>query len=256
MKSIRYLARENINKLEELETLLGYEFSDRTLLQQALVHSSYGFEQLEGGRNNETLEFIGDAVLDLAVSDILFHLYPGIREGELTKMRSGLVREAALAKMASSLRLGEFLMLGRGEEASQGSKKPSILSSSFEALVGALYLDAGFEKSLQFIRGRYEPVLTEKVEEICGDDAKSLLQERLQEHFARAPTYHLEAEEGPDHAKKFTVSVRFLEKVLGTGTGSSKKTAEQQAAENALADIDSWWNELISSLNTSRHQDL
>jgi ribonuclease-3 len=244
MKSIQYLAHRNINRLKELEALLQHEFTDTGLLQQALVHSSYGFEQLEESQNNETLEFIGDAVLDLGVSDMLFHQYPGIREGELTKMRAGLVKETTLARMAKKIKLGDFLMLGKGEEASHGRKKASILASTFEALVGAMYLDKGYEATLQFIITQFKPVLVQKRAGIFAEDPKSRLQERLQEQFNRAPTYHLEAEEGPDHAKKFTVSVRFLEKILGTGIGSSKKTAEQQAAENALKNIDAWWDEL------------
>ena len=244
MKTIRHLADRNNNKLKELETLLQHEFSDANLLQQALVHSSFGFEQLEDDQNNETLEFIGDAVLDLAVSDMLFRQYPGIREGELTKMRAGLVKETTLAGMAKKIKLGNFLMLGKGEEASHGRMKASILASTFEALIGAMYLDKGYEKTLQFIITQFKPLLAEKKAGIFAEDPKSLLQERLQERFNRAPTYQLEAEEGPDHAKQFTVSVRFLEKILGTGIGSSKKTAEQQAAENALENSDVWWDEI------------
>jgi len=244
MKTIQQLAHKNINKLRELEALLQHEFDNVSLLQQALTHSSFGFEQLEEGQNNETLEFIGDAVLDLAVSDMLFHQYPGVREGELTKMRAGLVKESTLARMAKKIKLGDFLMLGKGEEASHGRKKASILSSTFEALVGGMYLDKGYEATLQFIITQFKPVLAQKRAGIFAEDPKSQLQERLQEQFNRAPTYHLEAEEGPDHAKQFTVSVRFLDKMLGTGIGSSKKSAEQQAAENAIENIDLWWDEL------------
>jgi len=244
MKTIVQLAHENKNKLQGLEILLGYKFADVLLLQQALVHSSFGFEQLVEGENNETLEFIGDAVLDLAVSDMLFHMYPGIREGELTKMRAGLVKEATLARMAKGIKLGDFIMLGRGEEASHGRKKSSILASAFEALLGAMYLDKGYEKALQFISSHFTPMLRVKREKMLVEDAKSHLQEKLQEKFNLAPTYHLDAEEGPAHAKKFTVSVRFMAEVLGVGTGSSKKVAEQQAAETALATLDSWWENL------------
>lgn len=250
MKTISQLAHKNNNKLKELEMVIGHTFTEVVILQQALVHSSFGFEQLEGGQNNETLEFIGDAVLDLAVSDILFHLYPGIREGELTKMRAGLVKEATLAKMAKKMKLGDFLMLGKGEEASHGRMKASILASTFEALVGAMYLDSGYETALQFISSHFKPMLAEKMEGILFEDAKSQLQERLQEQFNQAPTYQLDAEEGPDHARKFTVSTRFSEKILGVGTGSSKKAAEQEAAEKALESIDSWWDE-ITKMNGS-----
>ena len=244
MKNIRQLTRKNKLKLQELQRVIGHEFSDIHLLQQALVHSSFGFERLSGGGNNETLEFLGDAVLDLAVSDMLFHRYPGIREGELTKMRAGLVREATLARMAKSIRLGEFLLLGRGEEASRGSGKASILAGAFEALLGAMYLDKGYESVQRFINSHFTPVLQDTMEQMLDEDAKSLLQEKLQEKFSQGPTYQLDAEEGPDHAKKFTVSVSFMTEVLGTGSGSSKKTAERKAAERALANIDAWWEKL------------
>ena len=251
MKTLKQLAYENRDKLQGLEVLIGCQFTDSILLQQALIHSSFGFEQLQDGQNNETLEFIGDAVLDLAVSDMLFHKYPGIREGELTKMRAGLVNEATLARMAKTIKLGDFLMLGKGEEASHGRKKSSILASSFEALVGAIYLDSGYENALHFIRNHCLPMVPAKKEKMLVNDPKSLLQEKLQEQFFQAPTYCLDAEEGPDHAKKFTVSVRFMGQLLGMGSGSSKKTAEKQAAEAALATLDSWWAELIK-MNKSR----
>jgi ribonuclease-3 len=245
MKTIQELTQYNRDKLREMEELLGYKFSDLILLQQALVHSSFGFEELDDAQNNEILEFLGDAVLDLAVSDMLFHMYRGIREGELTKMRAGLVKESTLARMAQGIKLSGFIMLGKGEEASHGRTKSSILASTFEALIGAVYLDQGYDKALQFIRTHFGPMLPAKKEKMLVEDAKSQLQEKIQEQFNQAPTYHLDAEEGPDHAKIFSVSVRFMAKVLGVGTGSSKKTAEQQAAESALATLDSWWEGLM-----------
>ena len=244
MQSIRHLTDRNRDKLQAWEERLGYRFADADLLQLALVHSSFGFERIDDGRNNETLEFIGDAVLDLAVSDMLFHVYPGLREGELTKMRARLVRESTLAGLAQGIDLGRYIMLGKGEEASLGREKASILASAFEALLGAIYLDRGFASSLDFISDLFRPLLPEKKAAMLAGDAKSLLQEKLQEQFNVAPTYHLEGEDGPDHAKKFTISVKFREKVLGIGTGSSKKAAEKQAAEEALASIGSWWREL------------
>lgn len=244
MKTIRQLSHENIKDIKALEMILGYRFADSRLLQQALVHSSFGFEQLVGGQNNERFEFIGDAVLDLAVSDMLLQNYPDVREGELTKMRAGLVREATLAQMAREIKLGDFLMLGKGEEASHGRRKPSILASTFEALLGAMYLDSGYDNVRKFILARFKLKLFEKKQEIITEDAKSQLQETLQERFNLAPTYDVDAEEGPDHAKIFTISARFMTKVLGTGSGSSKKAAEQQAAAQALETIDSWWEEI------------
>jgi ribonuclease-3 len=244
MKTIQQLTDENRNRLQELEALLGYKFTDVTLLQQALVHSSFGFEKIYAGLNNETFEFLGDAVLDLAISDLLYKSYPGITEGELTKIRSGLVKEAALADMARRLNLGGYLMLGKGEEASQGREKSSILSSAFEALIGAIHLDTGYESALEFVRNHFSTLFHADLGESIANDPKSQLQEKLQEQFNRAPTYHLDDEKGPAHAKSFIVSVRFMEEVLGTGSGSSKKVAEQNAAQKALSTIDVWWDKV------------
>jgi ribonuclease-3 len=244
MKTFDQLISRNKEKLQNLEALLGYKFANRALLQKALIHSSFAFEQLQEGQNNETLEFLGDAVLDLAVSDILFNMYPGIREGELTKIRARLVKEATLAKMAKTFTLGDFIELGKGEESSLGRKKSSILACAFEALLGAIYLDRGYENTLLFIRSHFTPLLPAKKEGVLLEDAKSDLQEKIQEELNQAPTYHLDAEDGPAHAKMFTVSVRFMDEVLGVGSGSSKKVAEQRAAEAALGSINSWWGRL------------
>ena len=244
MNSIERLTSANKKKLQEMEILLGYGFSDPVLLQKALVHSSFGFEQLDGAQNNETLEFLGDAVLGLVVSDMLFHQFPDIREGKLTKLRAGLVRETTLARIARAIRLGDFIMLGKGEEASQGRKKASILASTFEALIGAIYLDRGYGAAVDIVGRHLTPLLPEKKGKILVEDTKSLLQEKLQEQFNMAPTYCLENEHGPDHAKQFTVTVRFNEKILGTGAGTSKKEAEQRAAAAALETMDTWWTQL------------
>jgi ribonuclease-3 len=244
MMSIKQLASKNRERLREMEELLDCRFSDPLLLQQALVHSSFSFEQLDDGLNNETLEFLGDAVLDLAVSDMLFRMYPSLREGEMTKMRAELVREASLAKLAGEVGVGDHLMFGRGEESSGGRQKPSILAAALEAIIGAIYMDRGFAGALHFIREHFAELLPPEKGKMVVENAKSHLQEFLQEHFSQAPSYHLDAEEGPDHAKTFTVTVRFMEEILGTGSGSSKKAAEQQAAARALADRDAWQEKL------------
>jgi len=244
MKSIDRLTRANMKQLQEMEVLLGYAFSNPVLLQKALVHSSFGFEQLDGAQNNEILEFLGDAVLDLVVTDMLFRRFPERREGELTKIRAGLVRETTLARIARTIRLGDFILLGKGEESSHGRRKASILASAFEALIGAIYLDRGYGAARDIVGHHLQPMLSEIKRKTVVEDAKSLLQEKIQEQFSRAPTYYLENEEGPAHAKKFTVSVRFDEEVLGEGSGTSKKEAEQRAAAAALEIIDSWWQRL------------
>lgn len=244
MKSIQLLASKNRKQLQEVEELLGCRFRDPLLLQQALIHSSFSFEQLDDGLNNETLEFLGDAVLDLVVSDMLFRMYPSLREGELTKMRAELVREASLARVASELGVADHLMFGRGEEGSGGRQKPSILAAALEAIIGAIYLDQEFTGAHHFIRTHFAELLPPGKGQMLVHNPKSRLQEILQEQFSQAPTYHLNADEGPDHAKTFTVSVCFMGEVLGIGSGSSKKAAEQQAATHALTEQDAWQEKL------------
>lgn len=244
MKSIGHLTSTNKKKLLEIEELLGYSYSDKVLLQKALIHSSFGFEQFDNCENNETLEFLGDAVLDLVVSDMLLHRFPEMREGELTKIRAGLVREGTLSRIARNIRLGDFIMLGKGERASHGRKKASILASAFEALIGAIYLDRGYASAQDVVGRHFNPLLAEIKGKKPVEDAKSLLQEILQEQFNQTPIYCLENEEGPAHAKKFTVSVRFAGKVLGAGSGTSKKEAEKMAAAAALETMGSWTDKL------------
>ena len=244
MKSVKQQAIDNKAKLEKFQKILGYEFADIVLLQQALIHSSYGYEKIQNGLNNETLEFMGDAVLDLAIGEMLFKMYPEVTEGELTKMRAGLVMEATLASMARTLTLEDFVMLGKGEDASHGREKSSILASALEALIGAIFLDRGYDNAFCFINSRFGSLLPAGKEKMLVADAKSHLQEKLQEQFNRAPTYHIVEEEGPPHAKEFTVAVRFGDEILGSGSGSSKKVAEQRAAAAALDAADSWWDKL------------
>jgi ribonuclease-3 len=244
MLTLKQLTNENREQLQRLEDLLGYRFADISLLQNALIHSSYAFEQVEDSSNNETFEFLGDAVLDLTVGFILYREFPGMKEGDLTRMRSALVKEGNLARMAREINLGDFLMLGKGEEISEGREKPSILSCAYEAVAGAVFLDSGYDNVLDFVDRHFMPLLEEKKESMLVSDAKSLLQEKIQEKFNRAPTYSVENEEGPAHDKEFTISVRYMERILGTGKAGSKKVAEQRAATAALAGIDSWINEL------------
>ncbi len=242
MLTLEELTIDNKKQLDRLEELLGCTFKDPSLLQKGLVHSSFAFEQLDEGQNNETLEFLGDAVLDLTVGILLYNEFPDMNEGELTRMRSALVKEDNLARMAKEIGLGDFIMLGRGEETSQGRQKPSILSCTYEAVVGAVFLDSGYDSTLDFVNRQFKPLLVEKKDSMLFSDAKSALQEKIQEKFNQAPTYSVEHEEGPAHDKKFTVSVRFNDKVLGTGTARSKKEAEQQAAAAAFVDIESWFH--------------
>jgi len=222
--------------LDRFEEKLAYRFRDRQLLQLALLHRSFSFEQVRQSSpaDNERLEFLGDAVLDLVIGHALFRRYPEMREGEMTRLRALLVKESHLAEMASRLGLGEFLSLGRGEESSGGREKPSILSSTYEAVLGALFLDGGYEGVAGFIERHFQPGLDEMRRKLQEADAKSRLQEILQESYSEAPTYVLESAEGPDHQKTFTVSVRFRGLVLARGEALNKKVAEQNAASEAL----------------------
>ena len=225
------------NRAEQLDALqqhIGCSFTDKKLLQLALVHSSFAFERLDCGRHNETLEFLGDAVLDLAVGHMLFLRFPQMREGQLTRIRSALVNENGLAEAARRLDLGRHLLLGRGEESSNGREKASILCCAYEALIGAMFLDSGYAAAHDYIQQTFGPLIERHGERLCSADAKSRLQEQLQEQYNEGPQYVLEAEEGPAHARIFTVSVRFRSQQLGAGRASSKKEAEQAAATAAL----------------------
>ncbi|MCP3890870.1 MAG: ribonuclease III [Desulfobulbaceae bacterium] len=236
-KDIDSLVRINKQRLTEFERILGYRFTDLRLLQRALVHSSFAFEQTQSGKDNEKLEFLGDAVLDLVIGHMLFLRYKDLREGELTKLRASLVNEQHLAKMAREIELGSFLSLGKGEDASHGREKSSILSCGYEAVIGAVFEDGGYQTASEIIEGFFLPAVEEKKEELLIADSKSRLQELLQEKHNEAPQYRVDAEEGPSHQKLFTVSACFKERVLGTGQAGSKKEAEQRAAADALVGL-------------------
>jgi len=239
MKNLSTLIDSNRDQLKELEELLGYQFNDLSLLQQSLIHRSYAFEHAGRRENdNERLEFLGDAVLDLAVGYALFTSYPDIREGDLTRLRAMLVNESHLAEMAGKISIGRFLLLGKGEDSTDGRSKPSILSSAYEAVVGAIFHDGGYGAVAAFVERHFVPCLDGQRAKMHLADAKSRLQELTQERYNQAPSYAIEAEEGPDHRKIFTVSVRFRDIVLSHGTATSKKEAEQLAAAEALLKID------------------
>ncbi|MBM9614749.1 ribonuclease III [Desulfobulbus rhabdoformis] len=237
--TISNLIQDNEEGLHELQVQIGYQFNDLRLLQLSLVHSSFAFERLDDGRHNETQEFLGDAVLDLTVGYILFVRFPEMREGKLTRIRSALVNEQGLAERAREIDLGKYLLLGKGEDASNGRDKSSILSCAYEALVGALFLDGGYDEALTFVRRFFEPHIDQHQERLVSADAKSALQELLQERYNEGPEYVLVSEEGPAHARLFSISVNFRGESLGSGQASSKKEAEQQAARSALDSLQS-----------------
>lgn len=221
--------------LAEAEAALKLNFADRTLLQRALTHRSYLNENPDYPlEDNERLEFLGDAVLDFITAEFLYHRFPEMAEGRLTNLRSALVRTEKLAQFATELALGQHLFLGRGEEESGGRERLAILCDAFEAIVGALYLDQGLPACRAFVIQVIEPALEEIIAADVDKDAKSRLQELAQSIYRLTPTYRTVGEQGPDHAKEFTVEALIGQKSYGQGTGLSKQTAAQAAAEQAL----------------------
>ncbi len=219
-------------KLKELEQKIGYTFRDFSFLERAMMHSSYTNEKhLEKYRCNERLEFLGDAVLELVSSEYLFRESPTVSEGELTKTRASMVCEPSLALCARDIGLGGYLLLGKGEEATGGRQRDSITSDALEALIGAIYLDGGFTSAKEFI---HRFVLTDLEDKKLFYDSKTILQEMVQAAGNTEISYQLVKEEGPDHNKSFFVEVKIGEKTFGQGEGRSKKTAEQQAAYQAI----------------------
>ncbi len=226
------------NQVEILNLInnLGIKWNNPQLLELAMTHSSCSFDNRERRfNNNQRLEFLGDAVLELLSSDYLYHLFPQCTEGDLTKMRASMVCESSLAQLARDLRLGQCLYMGRGEEISGVRQRSSILADSFEALLGAVYLDQGIEVVKQFLQKYLDILLQEVQKGRVSQDYKTQLQELIQKTSSQPLDYVLLKESGPDHKKIFTSGVRHQGRELGQGTGSSKKEAEQQAARQALA---------------------
>ena len=218
-----------------LEEKLGYTFHNKAYLEEALNHSSYANEhRSEGARSNERLEFLGDSVLGFITAEHLFHTHPDMPEGELTRIRAALVCEQSLHEVALKLELGEHLKLGRGEESGGGRTRPSILADATEAVFAAVYLDGGMEAASALIHRVLLHRANEQVVEKKRRDYKTALQEWVQRKADQVLTYHLVDEQGPDHNKTFVVEVRLNGEVIGTGTGRSKKGAEQAAAKQGL----------------------
>ncbi len=220
--------------MKELMDVIGYRFTEDELLKTALTHSSYANEVKKGTPYNERLEFLGDSVLSIVVSDYLFLHYKHLPEGELTKLRASLVCERTLCEFARSIELGKYMRFGRGEDASGGRERPSILSDAFEAVIAAIYLDGGIESARDFVL-RFIKKQLEGKRSSPFKDYKTALQEIIQQNKEETVSYCLVEESGPDHDKRFTVEVRLNSNVIGRGTGRSKKDAEQQAAKEALA---------------------
>ncbi|MEO7398250.1 MAG: ribonuclease III [Ilumatobacteraceae bacterium] len=222
--------------LLELSARLGHDFRDLTLLRTAMAHRSWCAEVAGDEQSNERLEFLGDAVLGWAVADMVYRQFSDLPEGKLTDLRKSVVNAAALAEVASALDIGPCLLLGRGEAAAGGSSKPSILSDAFEAVLGAIYLDAGATAAHEFVERVIGERLRLALDQLDSLDYKTLLQELAVRQFDTAPVYVL-AEEGPDHDKLFTATVLVAGQVWGNGQGKSKKLAEQAAAAMASAKL-------------------
>ena len=223
--------------LEDLQRRIGHTFRDRNLLLNALMHRSYVNEnhhlQLT---DNERLEFLGDAALDLAISHLLIERFPHYNEGKLSRLRAGIVNEKQLASMAEEIGLGAALHLGKGEELSGGRKKPSLLANAFEALLAAVYLDGGLQVLIRMVEFQFCRFFSEEEDlpQALDKDYKTRLQEIIQSREKTVPHYRLEAEEGPDHDKLFRVSVWLKDRLLALGSGPTKKSAQQKAAGRAL----------------------
>ncbi len=222
-----------MTNLEKLQEVLKVHFNNAGLLEQALTHSSY-INENAGVGSNERLEFLGDAVLGLVVARELYEKYPDLAEGDLTKLRASLVRRDALSRMALSINLGEFLCLGKGEESSGGREKPLNLASALEAVIGAIFLDLGLEPAQTVITSIIEPEMKQVFVRPDNVDYKSLLQEMVQSRHHITPSYKLLDASGLDHSRIFTVQAQAGETVLGTGSGSSKKIAEMDAARASI----------------------
>ena len=220
--------------LKHLQTRLGISFHNQSLLKQAFTHSSYVNEhRMTGFKDNERLEFLGDAVLELSVSEYLFQAYPDRSEGELTKLRASIVCEPSLVKFAVALDFGSYVLLGKREEYTGGRTRPALLADVFESFIGALYLDQGFEAARQFLRD-YVFVKIANESKLQVVDYKTQLQEYTQQHNMGVLEYRVVDERGPAHERQFVSEVYMEDRVLGKGIGRSKKESEQQAAAQAL----------------------
>jgi ribonuclease III len=226
-------------QLEALEEALGYRFNDPSILDCALTHRSYANENPDLlKQDNERLEFLGDAVLTLCISDLLMKKFPDCTEGDLSKIRSSIVNEKPLAKLARELRLGDYLLLGRGEDISGGRLKSSLLANALEAIIAAVYCDTGFEGVCTFVERRFLPLLDTGTVKLLYQDYKTALQELTQNRFRVIPRYSVIREFGPDHDKVFQIRVSVGDVLSTAGLGRNKKEAEQRAAKKALEAID------------------
>ncbi len=221
--------------VKEFESKLGVSFNDINVLKCAFTHRSYINEHKEKGlEHNERLEFLGDAVLELVVTDFLFNKYPQKAEGEMTSYRAALVNTNSLAVASTNLGINEYLLLSKGESRDTGRARQYILANTFESVVGALYIDQGYDAAKKFIADNLFDLIDEIVSKRLWQDSKSLFQEKAQENISITPRYDLVSEKGPDHDREFIVGVFLNKEKIATGKGRAKQEAEQEAAKNAL----------------------
>ena len=226
------MEKDNLELIAEFENIIGYKFKNKKWIMEALTHSSYSNENKKKNlTNNERLEFLGDAILDLIISEYLFNLYPDLPEGELTKLRASIVCELSLSTVANKYNFGKYLFLGKGEELTGGRERPSILADAFEAILSAVYIDGKMESAVDFIKRILIPSIKNNQ---AFRDYKTMLQEEIQKSSHEPIEYSIISESGPDHDKEFFVEVKHSNVTLGKGKGKSKKEAEQNAAYNAL----------------------
>jgi ribonuclease-3 len=229
---------ERLTSLKEFEGRLGHRFNEIKWLDQALTHKSFIHETNHPEKvANEVLEFLGDAVLNLAVSHLLLQKFPDAQEGALSMMRSQLVKRSFLASLSKELQLEGYLLLGKSQQLNGGTEKASISANTYEALMGAIFMDSGFNRALEIIQEHFEPCLQTKTSSLLFNDFKSLLQIHSQQSYGVSPQYRVLDESGPDHDKSFQASVMIGDEVKGVGWGKSKKEAEQDAARNALEEL-------------------
>ncbi len=222
-----------------MKEIINYKFKNKNLIVTALTHSSYAHEVKEKKiEDNERLEFLGDAVLELVISSFIFKNFKDLTEGELTKFRANIVCEGTLSKMARTIKIGENLRLGKGEENTGGRSRDSILADAFEAVIGAVYIDGGFFEAQNFILSQMEKTIYELRETFALSDCKTYLQEIIQKRSKNPINYNIVEEYGPAHEKMFVVEVSHENKILGKGAGKSKKEAEQNAAGAAIKNIE------------------
>jgi ribonuclease III len=247
---------ERFASLKELETRLGYQFNQIEWLDQALTHMSFIHQtNTPVKESNEVLEFLGDAVLNLVVSHILLKTFPEAHEGILSMRRAHLVKRSSLAHLSKEIRLEDHLLLGKSELIDGGKKKSSILANTYEALIGAIYMDSGFDRTLEVLQHHLGPYLQPEIPPLLFNDYKSLLQEQAQRTQGRSPKYQVLQEEGPDHDKRFQASVSIGGELKGVGWGKSKKEAEQEAAKNALEKFETRSTKFETSSNVQNSND-